>query len=301
MHSLEVISRLFIWMAEGPTLNERGVRATVALYCVRPDLISEATLEEIGHLAGRSRQAVHKLADSFRETTGMLSLCRQFPDLRVWLTEDFAWDEAIRANFLAVVERGELDGDPTSDGFAALAGEFDGWASEKQRLKAQLPARATRPFGGLTWDEMELLVRRYQARTIGLNAFLLARDWRKAGEAAKVSPKLLRSGAEFLDNVIRTGDTRPIAHLGRAITLLATVKPGSLRTAFGYSDWWKLHALAFMLRRPREAYRTRDVRAHLATLGLRISSLDFRRFCKRHGIRRDERAGRPRKRITAAD
>jgi hypothetical protein len=50
-----------------------------------------------------------------------------------------------------------------------------------------------------------------------------------------------------------------------------------------------LHAAA-----PREAYRTREVRAHLATLGLRISSLDFRRFCKRHGIRRDERAGRPR-------
>ena len=37
--------------------------------------------------------------------------------------------------------------------------------------------------------------------------------------------------------------------------------------------------------------------AHLATLGLRISSLDFRRFCKRHGIQRDEGAGRPRVRF----
>jgi hypothetical protein len=51
-----------------------------------------------------------------------------------------------------------------------------------------------------------------------------------------------------------------------------------------------------MLRHPREAYRTRDVRAHLAKLGLRISSLDFRRFCKRRSIQRDERAGRPRTR-----
>jgi len=33
----------------------------------------------------------------------------------------------------------------------------------------------------------------------------------------------------------------------------------------------------------------REVRAHLETLDLKISSLDFRRFCKRHGIRRDER------------
>lgn len=68
--ALEVISRLLIWMAEGESLEERGVRATVVLYCVRPDLIGEATLEEIGHTAGRSKQAVHQLAESFRETTG---------------------------------------------------------------------------------------------------------------------------------------------------------------------------------------------------------------------------------------
>lgn len=71
--ALEVVCRLLIWVAEGASLEERGVRATVALYCVRPDLINEATLEEIGHVAGRSRQAVHHLADSFRETTGMAS------------------------------------------------------------------------------------------------------------------------------------------------------------------------------------------------------------------------------------
>ena len=71
--ALEVVCRLLIWMSEGASLEERGVRATVALYCIRPDLIGEATLEEIGHGAGRSKQAVHNLADSFRETTGMVS------------------------------------------------------------------------------------------------------------------------------------------------------------------------------------------------------------------------------------
>lgn len=69
--ALEVVCRLLIWIAEGASLEERGVRATVALYCLRPDLIGEATMEEIGHGGGRSRQAVHQLADSFRETTGM--------------------------------------------------------------------------------------------------------------------------------------------------------------------------------------------------------------------------------------
>jgi hypothetical protein len=226
-------------------------------------------------------------------------MCRQFPDLRTWLVEDFGRDAGTRANFLALVVRGDLNGEAMSDGFAELAGELDGWNEEKRRMKAQLPAQATRPFGGRTWEEMEGLVRRYEARTISLNIFLLARDWRKAGKAAKASPKLLQAGADLLDTAIRSGETRQLIELGHAVELLAGLNPRRLRTTFGYADWWKLHALVYMMRHPREAYRTREVRAHLATLALRISSLDFRRFCKRHSIRRDERAGRPRTRSLA--
>jgi hypothetical protein len=229
----------------------------------------------------------------------LASMCRQFPDLQMWLIEDFARDSNTRANFLALVERGDFNGEAMSNGFAELAGELNGWLEEKRRMKAELPAQATRPFGGLTWEEMEALVRRYEARTVGLNVFLLARDWRKAGEAAKASPKLLQAGAELLDTAIRSGDKRLLVELSNAVELLAGLDPDRLRTAFGYADWWKLHALVYVLRHPREAYRTREVRAHLETLGLRISSLDFRRFCKRHGIRRDERAGRPRVHVPA--
>lgn len=71
--ALEVVCRLLIFIAEGSSLDERGVRATVALWCVRSDLIDEATLEEIGDASGRSRQAVHQIADSFRATTGLTS------------------------------------------------------------------------------------------------------------------------------------------------------------------------------------------------------------------------------------
>ena len=67
----EVIRRLLIWMADGRTLEERGLRACVALYCIRPDLIDGATLDQIGALAECSRQAVHKLASEFRHTTGL--------------------------------------------------------------------------------------------------------------------------------------------------------------------------------------------------------------------------------------
>jgi hypothetical protein len=67
----DVICRLLIWMADSRTLEERGLRACVALYCIRPDLIDGMTLDGIGVLAGCSRQAVHKLAIAFRQTTGL--------------------------------------------------------------------------------------------------------------------------------------------------------------------------------------------------------------------------------------
>lgn len=67
----EVIRRLLIWIADGRTLGDRGLRACIALYCIRPDLIDNTTLDQIGALAGCSRQAVHKLAIEFRQTTGL--------------------------------------------------------------------------------------------------------------------------------------------------------------------------------------------------------------------------------------
>ena len=67
----ETIRRLLIWMADGRTLEDRGLRASVALYCIRPDLINGTTLENIGTQFGCSRQAVHKLAVAFRQTTGL--------------------------------------------------------------------------------------------------------------------------------------------------------------------------------------------------------------------------------------
>lgn len=49
---------------------------------------------------------------------------------------------------------------------------------------------------------MEALVRRYEACTIGLDVLLLARDWLKAGEAAKASPIMLQATADQLATVI---------------------------------------------------------------------------------------------------
>jgi hypothetical protein len=69
--AMEVVCRLLLWMADAPSIEDRGLRTSVALYCVRPDLIDGQTLARIGDVSGRTRQHIHKLADSFRRTTGL--------------------------------------------------------------------------------------------------------------------------------------------------------------------------------------------------------------------------------------
>jgi hypothetical protein len=71
--ALEVICRLLLWMADAPTIEDRGLRTSIALYCIRPDLIDGETMEKIGDATGRTRQWVHKLADDFRLSTGIAS------------------------------------------------------------------------------------------------------------------------------------------------------------------------------------------------------------------------------------
>jgi hypothetical protein len=66
----EVIRRLLVWMADAPTLLDRGLRATVALHCLRPDLLGAPTFARIGDESGRSPSRVHRLAGEFRVLMG---------------------------------------------------------------------------------------------------------------------------------------------------------------------------------------------------------------------------------------
>jgi hypothetical protein len=223
-------------------------------------------------------------------------LCRRSPALRYWLWEDFSRDEKVREKFAEFLKE---DGDLSANGshwIAELAGDHHSWLEEQRRLQQEMP-RAVRPYGGLTWSEMEKLVRFYQAGRIDLGTFLLAHDWRQAGKMAKASAVLTRSAAEFVDMVVNSGQTRLLKHFSKALRFFKKNDSKAKRRAvFGFPAWWKLHVLFYMLRHPQESYRTRELRAHLATLGPQVSTKDMRRFCKRHGIKRDIQAGRPRKR-----
>jgi len=69
----QVLSLLLLWMADATCIEDRGLRASVALFCVRPDLIDGETLEKLGDKSGRTKQHVHKLAENFRRETGYTS------------------------------------------------------------------------------------------------------------------------------------------------------------------------------------------------------------------------------------
>jgi hypothetical protein len=233
---------------------------------------------------------LRRLAENDDESAAaalFLQLYRQSPELRHWLREDYARDAKLRARFDSLAKN---DVPPPVIRFAELTDDHGSWREEQRRLREQVSGRI---YGALTWKEVMQLLHHYQAGTLDLGAFLLVRYWRDSGQA---SPSLMWAGLAFLESVLPSGRRRLLRHLDDALAFVKRYEnKAKRRTAVGYADWWKLQTALYILRNPRPSYRTREVRAHLAQLGLRISALDFRRFCKRHGIRRDMRAGRPRK------
>lgn len=215
----------------------------------------------------------------------LVQLCRESSQLRHWLWEDFGRDAKVREIFAQVV--GNPAAPPIGE-FIELTSDAASWLKERRHLREQMPAGI---YGGLKWDEVTRLIRQFQAGTIDLGVFLLAHSWRKDGKA---SPRLRWAGLEFLELVLPTGRRRLLLHLERALAFLNAYEDKANRRAMlGFADRWKIHVLFYMLRHPAVSYRTRDLCAHLRPLGFRISAKKMRRFCVRHRIRRDMRAGRP--------
>ena len=218
-----------------------------------------------------------------------VQLCRDNAGLRHWLWEDFARDAATRERFDRMLRRRVP---VRAARFSDLALADTGAEAELRSLRASFPNRI---FGGLTWAEVEALIGQFRAGRADLLAFLLALQWRRAGGGARRSPLLLECLAEFLDPVFRSGDRHRLNQLRTAVALVADgISAGGRRTAVGPANWWKLQLLSYVLSRPRPSYTTRELVAHLEKQGLTANAKDVRRFCARHGIARDMRAGRPR-------
>ncbi|MFH1496643.1 MAG: hypothetical protein ABII82_02340 [Verrucomicrobiota bacterium] len=216
-----------------------------------------------------------------------LRLCRQSPELRHWLTEEFGRSAQVRKKFNARLKDPEANPPRT---FIELSEEAPARRQVFEQLREQMPARR---YGGLTWSEVVALTREYQAATVDPGVFMLAHDWGRTGEP---SPATMKAGLDLLQAVIPSGRRRALKHLNKALTFLKAYRDKSTRrTALGYGDWWKLQLLFYILKHPSDSYRTRELRAHLLAREIEVSTKEIRRFCTRHGIRRDVRAGRPRR------
>ena len=66
----EVLSRTFGWVAEADTVEQKGLRASVVLYCVRADLLGMATLEQLGATTGTPQAVVDELVSDFCHSIG---------------------------------------------------------------------------------------------------------------------------------------------------------------------------------------------------------------------------------------
>jgi len=66
----EVLSRTFGWVAEADTVEQKGLRASVVLYCVRADLLGADTLEQLGATVRMPQAVVDELVSDFCHTIG---------------------------------------------------------------------------------------------------------------------------------------------------------------------------------------------------------------------------------------
>ena len=214
-----------------------------------------------------------------------LGLCRNSAALRHWLWEDFGSDADTRETSRRHVAQRRS----SPQRFIELTDAGAAWREELRRVKARIPRGV---YGGLTWSQLEKLIATYRAGRTDLGAFLLAQQLQRETAKPVSSARLSRAAVDFLRAAFTT--PRLLRQLERAIELTRThADKTKRRSALGYSDWWKFQTLVYLLRHPRPAYRIRDLRAHLASLGLNVSVKDLQRFCVRHGIKRDMRAGRP--------
>lgn len=76
-----VFGRVLEWIRRGSSLSAIGERIYLAAYVLRPALINSSTLQAIGDLTNKTRQAKDKLAQCLRDTFSGLKAMAMRPDI----------------------------------------------------------------------------------------------------------------------------------------------------------------------------------------------------------------------------
>ena len=234
--------------------------------------------------------------DEAAAVTTFVELLQQSRVLRRWLWVHFADSPAARQRLAQYLKDGRS---PAVRGTAFLdwlATGTDPVAAPRACVARFGVQVSDKPYGGLSRATVWRLIRRYQAGSIDVGAFMLVYGWRFPESVSGGRIRLQRASAAFFDEAIHQNRPHLLRHAAKACDYLADKQRGAIgRSEFGYANWWKLSVLDYLLQHPKPQYRTGELQRHLAAQRLTVHVKDIREFCKKHGIQRDSRAGRPRR------
>jgi hypothetical protein len=233
-----------------------------------------------------------RLHDDASELRHFAELCRGSLRIRTWLFGRFAKEPETQAKFRAFLR----DPDILPDGL---------WSPVLEREVASRPPPVPAtdgPFGGLSEPAVWALIKQYQAGRINILTFLLVRVWRQLQAAGRTPPPALwRATLDHWAALVADGGGRRLNDLKLAVGFFDD-RPGEPPDCAGVeSDSWKIHLLLQILDHPQPCYRVSELYASLPEKFRRmrhngnpfVDLREVRRFCEKHGIRRDQRAGRP--------
>lgn len=255
---------------------------------------SRKTVSPLPEKADELAGLLHELSlhDDASELRHFAELCRISPRVRTWLFVRFAKEPDTQAKFRAFLR------DPTSSPGGLWSPILE---REVVSTPPQVPA-TDGPFGGLSEAAIWALIKLYQAGHINVLTFLLVRVWRQLAAANQPPPPALwRATLDHWATLVDDGDGHLLRDLRRAVAFFRE-RPDELSgQSDSDQDSWKVHLLLHILDHPQPCYRVRDLCDKLPDKFRRIRRSGYpfvdlreiRRFCEKHGIRRDRRAGRP--------
>lgn len=226
------------------------------------------------------------LPDDVAEMRQFTELCRRSLAIRSWLFARFAGEPATRAAF-----RKLLSGRPGSPSQAA---------SWSQRLTGEVASddlHSTNQgslHGGLSRTQVLALIMRHQFERMDLRTFFLVRLWMRflATGRQEIPVGLCSATLDHWRALITDSEGRLMQDAMRAVRFFNERSKRPIgETDFGYINTWKIHVLLYILDRPKTRYQVAELCAALPQKYRGLDRRQIRRFCQRHGIRRDTKPG----------
>jgi len=228
------------------------------------------------------------LPDDAADLLLFIDLCRRSLRVRAWLFGRFASEPATQAAFRAYLADPQAPGPDRPLWPRVLA------AALRPNPPAIQPGQG--PHGGLWEIEVLALIKGYQAGLLDVSTFALVRLWRRfvASDRIEVPLALQFATARHFGRLANDDSGRLARELQQVLRFFRqrTSRPLGA-TDFGHADSWKIHLLLHVLDHPRPAYKVSELRESLPERYRRVDRHEIRLFCQQHGLRRDERPGRP--------